>query len=70
MVNVTAELFAPLFLSIDRVGPFQQRMEVFDFTDSSNEPCNVYLMVSKNGRGKTTVMELMAAMMGMLGKFE
>lgn len=70
MMNVTVELFAPLFLSIDRVGPFQQRMEVFDFTDSDNEPCNAYLMVSKNGRGKTTVMELMAAMMGMLGKFE
>lgn len=70
MVNVTVELFAPLFLSIDRVGPFQERMEVFDFTDAKDEPCNVYLMVSKNGRGKTTVMELMAAMMGMLGKFE
>ncbi|MEY4979538.1 MAG: hypothetical protein RLZZ352_1808 [Pseudomonadota bacterium] len=70
MVNVSVEFFAPLFLSIDRVGPFQDRMEVFDFTDSNDEPCNVYLMVSKNGRGKTTVMELMAAMMGMLGKVE
>jgi len=70
MVNVSVELFAPLFLSIDRVGPFQKRIEVFDFTDAKDEPCNVYLIVSKNGRGKTTVMELMAAMMGMLGKFE
>ncbi|WP_293998323.1 AAA family ATPase [Sphaerotilus sp.] len=68
--NVTVELFAPLFLSIDRVGPFQDRMEEFDFTDSDNEPCNAYLMVSKNGRGKTTVMELMAAMMNMLGRTE
>lgn len=68
--NVTVELFAPLFLSIDRVGPFQERMEEFDFTDSDNEPCNAYLMVSKNGRGKTTVMELMAAMMNMLGRTE
>lgn len=68
--NVTVDLFAPLFLSIDRVGPFQERMEEFDFTDSDNEPCNAYLMVSKNGRGKTTVMELMAAMMNMLGRTE
>lgn len=68
--NVTVDLFAPLFLSIDRVGPFQDRMEEFDFTDSDNEPCNAYLMVSKNGRGKTTVMELMAAMMNMLGRTE
>lgn len=70
MVNISVELFAPLFLSVERVGPFQERMEVFDFTDSNDQPCNVYLMVSKNGRGKTTVMELMAAMMGMLGKAE
>ena len=68
--NVTVELFAPLFLSIDRVGPFQDRMEEFDFTDSHDEPCNAYLMVSKNGRGKTTFMELMAAMMDMLGRTE
>jgi ABC-type branched-subunit amino acid transport system ATPase component len=68
--NVLVERFSPLFLSIDRIGPFQERLETFDFTDSDNEPCNVFLMVSKNGRGKTTVMELMAAMMDMLGRTE
>ena len=70
MVTISIEEFAPLFLTVDRVGPFQLRMEEFDFTDSGDEPCNVYLMISKNGRGKTTVMELLAAMMGMLGKSE
>ena len=45
-------------------------MEEFDFTDTRNEPCTFYLMASKNGRGKTTVMEILAAMMGMLGKEE
>ncbi len=70
MMNILIDDFSPLFLSIDRVGPFQERMEVFDFTDSNDEPCNVYLMISKNGRGKTTVMEMMAAMMNMLGKTE
>lgn len=64
------EEFVPLYLSVDRVEPFQSRMEEFDFTDTNNEPCNVYLMVSKNGRGKTTVMEMLAAMVGMLGKTE
>lgn len=68
MANVLVEEFAPLFLTIDRVGPFQARLEEFDFTDSNDEPCNIYLMVSKNGRGKTTVMEMLATMMGMLGK--
>jgi len=68
MVNISVEEFVPLFLTVDRVGPFQSRMEEFDFTDSADEPCNIYLMISKNGRGKTTVMEMLAAMMGMLGK--
>jgi len=70
MMNILIEEFSPLFLTIDRVGPFQERMEEFDFTDANDEPCNVYLMISKNGRGKTTVMEMMAAMMNMLGKTE
>jgi len=70
MVNILVEEFSPLFLTVDRVGPFQERLEEFDFTDSNDEPCNIYLMISKNGRGKTTVMEMLAAMMGMVGKTE
>ena len=59
--------FTPLWLNIDRIGPFQERMEEIDFTDANNESCNLYLFLSKNGRGKTTALELMAALMGMLG---
>ena len=59
--------FAPLWLSIDRIGPFQERMEEIDFTDSNDESCNLYLFLSRNGRGKTTALELMAALIGMLG---
>lgn len=59
--------FAPLWLSIDRIGPFQEQLEQIDFTDANDEPCNLYLFLSKNGRGKTTSLELMAALMGMLG---
>lgn len=70
MPDVFVDEFAPLFLTIDRVGPFQERLEEFDFTDANDEPCNAYLMISKNGRGKTTVMEILAAMMGMLGTTE
>lgn len=70
MNNILVEEFASLFLNVDRVGPFQLRMEEFDFTDANDEPCNLYLMISKNGRGKTTIMELLATMMGMLGKGE
>lgn len=70
MMSIQIEAFSPLFLTVDRVGPFQERLEEFDFTDSNDEPCNIYLMISKNGRGKTTVMEMLAAMMNMLGQHE
>ncbi|MDN5751885.1 MAG: ATP-binding protein [Nitrosospira sp.] len=58
--------FTPLWLNIDRIGPFQSRLESIDFTDANDESCNLYLFLSKNGHGKTTALELMAALMGML----
>jgi len=70
MMNILIEEFSSLLLTVDRIGPFQDRMEEFDFTDANDEPCNAFLMISKNGRGKTTVMEMLAAMMNMLGKTE
>ncbi len=69
-MNILVDEFSPLFLTVDRVGPFQERLEEFDFTDANDEPCNAYLMISKNGRGKTTIMEMLSAMMNMLGKTE
>lgn len=60
--------FAPLWLTIDRIGPFQERLEEIDFTDGDNAPCNLYLFLSKNGRGKTTALELLAGLMSMLGR--
>lgn len=68
--NILVEEFAPIHLTVDRIGPFQSRLEEFDFTDSEDEPCNLFLMVSKNGRGKTTVLELLVTMMNMLGQTE
>lgn len=62
--------FSPLFLTVDRIGPFQERLEEFDFTDVNEEPCNIFLFASRNGRGKTTLLELMVTMMNMLGKTE
>lgn len=60
--------FAPIFLTLDRIGPFQERLEDFDLTDAYEEPNNCFLLVSKNGRGKTTLYEVMVALMGMLGR--
>lgn len=62
--------FAPIYLTVDRIGPFQERVEEFDLTDAEDQPCNFYLFVSKNGRGKTTIFELLVALMNMLGREE
>lgn len=60
--------FAPLGLTLERIGPFQERVEFFPFTDRAGEPCNYYLLLSANGRGKTHILEVLAAMMGILNQ--
>ncbi|AEF98656.1 AAA family ATPase [Methylomonas methanica] len=59
--------FKPLFLTLDRVGPFQNFYKV-DFTDNNNHPCNFFMMVSPNGLGKTTSLEVFSCLMDLLGK--
>jgi ABC-type molybdenum transport system ATPase subunit/photorepair protein PhrA len=61
--------FRPLYLTLDQVGPFTS-LYTIDFTDSSAQPCNFYLMASKNGFGKTTALEMIARLHGLLGKKE
>ncbi|WP_199051918.1 AAA family ATPase [Aquitalea sp. ASV15] len=60
--------FAPIVLSLERVGPFQERLEQFNFRNAGSEPCNYFLLLSRNGRGKTHILESMAALMGVLGQ--
>ena len=67
MSKIVLREFTPLCLSIDQIGPFQARLETIDFTDKNNEGCNLYLLLSVNGRGKTTTLELMSTLMSMLG---
>jgi predicted ATPase len=62
--------FQPVRLTVDRVGPFQDAPISFDFTDDENKPCNFFLLMSKNGRGKTTLLELITLLVGMLAKEE
>lgn len=60
--------FKPLRLTLDRIGPFQEQPYEIDFTDKQLRPCNIFLMVSQNGFGKTTILETMAALVGLLDK--
>ncbi len=58
--------FRPLFLTVEGIGPFQEDPYQLDFTDAEDDPCNMYLLVSENGRGKSSFLELMSCLMGML----
>jgi energy-coupling factor transporter ATP-binding protein EcfA2 len=58
--------FEPIFLTVEGIGPFQEEAVEFDLTDSDSEPCNFFLFVSENGRGKTTLFELMVCLMELL----
>lgn len=60
--------FQPLWLTVTGDGPFPADPYHIDFTDNDGQPCNFFLLMSENGRGKTTIMALMAALMGSLGE--
>lgn len=63
--------FEPVQLTVENIGPFRDRVQTFSFLHHElGEPCNFYLFISQNGYGKTTLLELMATMMGMLGQRE
>lgn len=38
-----------------------------DFTDEQDRPCNLFLLMSENGRGKTAVLEYIALLMRQFG---
>lgn len=67
MDNFLVKTFRPLSLAVEGIGPFQEKPFTMEFLDREGEPCNIYMMISQNGRGKTTLLELMASLMGMLG---
>nr|VFJ61766.1 MAG: AAA domain-containing protein, putative AbiEii toxin, Type IV TA system [Candidatus Kentron sp. DK] len=56
----------PLFLTVEGIGPFQEKPFELDFTDAHDEPCNFYVLVSENGRGKSNLLDLMACLMELL----
>ncbi len=62
--------FKPIALTLDRIGPFRESPYAFDFTDQNLTPCNFYLLISKNGFGKSTVLETFTCLMNLLGQRE
>lgn len=70
MDDLIIDSFQPLRLLIQGNGPFPNNPYSIDFTDDENEPCSVFLLMSENGMGKTTLLQIMTALMRMLGKRE
>lgn len=64
--NFLVKSFKPLRLTVNNIGPFQDGPVSFDFTDKQDLPCNFFLLMSKNGRGKTTLLEVMTVLFNML----
>jgi ABC-type lipoprotein export system ATPase subunit len=62
------DAFEPLWLTIENIGPFRESPYEIDFTDAENQPCNIFLLMSQNGRGKTTLLEIMYCLMSLLGE--
>jgi len=62
--------FEPIQLSLEGIGPFQNLEKPFtlDFTDSNEDPCNFFLLISQNGQGKTTVLDIIAVLMDLFSQ--
>lgn len=63
MDNILIKAYKPVHLSLLNIGPFQDNIYSFDFTDEKELPCNFYMLVSKNGMGKTTALKIIAELM-------
>lgn len=73
MTDITIEKWEPLALWLDEIGPFRQGIESFFFTDDSRgdgkgNPSNLYMLLAKNGRGKTTALEAIYGLFGLLNE--
>jgi len=61
--QIILKKFQPLFLSIKEIGPFQKQLYTVDMTDTEGEGCNIFLLLSKNGNGKTTILRTIFQLM-------
>lgn len=68
--NLLIQEFRPLYLLLNYIGPFRDEVYEIDFTDKDHRPCNFFLLTSKNGLGKTTVLDSMSCLLGLLGQAE
>ena len=74
MMDVRIADWKLLKLTVDGVGPFQNGLQEFRFTgartdgDTDPGPSNLYMLLAKNGYGKTTLLECIFGLFGLMAK--
>lgn len=63
--NLNISRFQPVRLTVENIGPFRAPFEL-SFTDKNGDLCNFFMLVSRNGFGKTTALETIWALMFLL----
>ena len=72
MMDVQVADWKLLQLTVDGVGPFQNGAQTFNFSgeptedDSDPGPSNLYMLLAKNGYGKTTALECIHGLFGLM----
>ncbi len=61
----------PIGLWLDEIGPFRQGMENFSFVETPEDgsrppPINMYMLLAPNGKGKTTALDAIYGLFGLL----
>ncbi|HJS11613.1 AAA family ATPase [Sphingopyxis sp.] len=70
LYDIEIEAWQPLRLILDQIGPFRQGPETFNFRgpdeNGDPKPANIYMLLAKNGRGKTTALEAIYGLFGLM----
>jgi len=71
MTRATFTRWQPLDLWLDEIGPFRQGLEHFSLrgptgTGEEKAPANMYLLLARNGQGKTTALDAIFGLFGLL----
>lgn len=65
MSDVILKRFQPIHLKLEGIGPFRSPFEL-SLTGGDGTPANFFLLVSRNGFGKTTILETIHSLMRLL----
>lgn len=72
MTILAIKAWQPLAVTVDDLGPFRQGPEtvwlVGGGADGLDAPSNLYMLLARNGRGKTTILEAIFGLFGLLAE--